>query len=106
MKRWRLRFPEGMQWSDPRLDICLGSRDICEKRGLPGEVISGEAGIFSPSRWKCAADGLGSRMRPSTPLTVRTCSMSLSGVEGRTPSLLSGEHDPSADGSRKGSDSK
>jgi hypothetical protein len=35
----------------------------CGTAALPGAVIPAKAGIYSASRWKCAADGLDSRFR-------------------------------------------
>ena len=40
-----------------------GTGVICETRALPGAVIPAQAGIYSGSHWKCAADGLDSRLR-------------------------------------------
>ena len=45
----------------------LGARVISETRALPGAVIPAKAGIYSASRWKCAADGLDSRFRGNDP---------------------------------------
>jgi hypothetical protein len=36
---------------------------ICETRALPGAVIPAKAGIHCASDWKCAANGLDSRLR-------------------------------------------
>ncbi len=40
-----------------------GTGVICEAGALPGAVIPAKAGIHSASHWKCAADGLDSRLR-------------------------------------------
>src|SRR5271157_993033 len=40
-----------------------GSGVICETRALPGAVIPAKAGIHCASHWKCAADGVDSRLR-------------------------------------------
>ena len=40
-----------------------GSGIICETRALRGAVIPAKAGIYIASHWKCAADGLDSRLR-------------------------------------------
>ena len=43
----------------------LGTGVICEARAAPGAVIPAQAGIYSASHGKCAADGLDSRSPPS-----------------------------------------
>ena len=45
----------------------LGADVISETRALPNTVIPAKAGIYSASRWKCAADGLDSRFRGNDP---------------------------------------
>jgi hypothetical protein len=40
-----------------------GGGVICGKRALPGVVIPAKAGIHFASHWKCADDGLDSRLR-------------------------------------------
>jgi hypothetical protein len=41
----------------------LGSGVICAIRAIPGAVIPAKAGIHWASHWKCAADGVDSRLR-------------------------------------------
>jgi hypothetical protein len=56
---WEEKTTKAPRWEIP----IFGSGVICETRALSGAVIPAKAGIYSESHWKCAADGLDSRLR-------------------------------------------